>query len=138
VRVVTGHIQGTVGCRRRVRPQTTGKKCRSRPGRTRRPGPCTTRDLSAKQTVGPRAPRRVSLPMGQAQYSSNVQQRPLTTTCQHDHQHTELAGTTAKRPAAPLVRDEEANRWSRDMRGMILDTAEDGHDESPGSSRIGR
>ena len=48
------------------------------------------------------------MPMGQAQYSSNVQQRPLTTASQHDHQHTELAGTTAKRPAAPLVRDEEA------------------------------
>ena len=50
----------------------------------------------------------MSLPRGQAKYSGNAQQRPLTTASQHDHQHTELAGTTAKRPAAPLVRDEEA------------------------------
>ena len=28
---------------------------------------------------------------------------------QHDRQHTDLAGTAAKRPAAPLVRDEEAS-----------------------------
>ena len=47
--------------------------------------------------------------MRQAQYSNQVQQRPLTATSQHDHQHTDLAGTTDKRPAAPLVRDEEAN-----------------------------
>jgi hypothetical protein len=43
-----------------------------------------------------------------AQYSTEVQQRPLTATSQRDHQHTNLAGATAKRPAAPLVRDEEA------------------------------
>jgi hypothetical protein len=47
-------------------------------------------------------------PMRQAEYSSQVQQRPLTAASQHSRQHTELAGTTSKRPAAPLVRDEEA------------------------------
>ena len=41
-------------------------------------------------------------------YSAEVQQRPLTVASQHDRQHTELAGTTTIRPAAPLVRDEEA------------------------------
>ncbi len=46
--------------------------------------------------------------MRQAQYSTEVQQRPLTVASQHDRQHTKLAGTTAKRPGAPLVRDEEA------------------------------
>jgi hypothetical protein len=46
--------------------------------------------------------------MRQTQYSNHVQQRPLTTAGQHDRQYTELAGTTAKRPAAPLVRDQEA------------------------------
>ena len=45
-----------------------------------------------------------------AQYSTEVQQRPLTATSQRDHQHTDLAGATAKRPAAPLVRDEEAQQ----------------------------
>ena len=39
-------------------------------------------------------------------YSAEVQQRPLTAASGYDRQHTELAGTTAKRPAAPLVRDE--------------------------------
>jgi hypothetical protein len=42
---------------------------------------------------------------GTARKYSNA---PLPTTSRHDRQHTELAGTTAKRPAAPLVRDEEA------------------------------
>ena len=41
-------------------------------------------------------------------YSAEVQQRPLTAACEHGHQHTELPATTDKRPAAPLVRDEEA------------------------------
>jgi hypothetical protein len=48
------------------------------------------------------------LPMRQAQYSRKIQQRPLPAASGHDRQHTELAGMTAKRPAAPLVRDEEA------------------------------
>jgi hypothetical protein len=61
-----------------------------------------------KQTVGGQAPRCGHEPMRKAQYSSKVQQRPLTTASQHDRQHTELAGATDKRPAAPLVRDEEA------------------------------
>ena len=43
-----------------------------------------------------------------AQYSAEAQQRHLAAASQHDRQHTELAGTTTKRPAAPLVRDEEA------------------------------
>jgi hypothetical protein len=38
-------------------------------------------------------------------YSAEVQQRALTTASQHDRQRTELAGTTVKRRAAPLVRD---------------------------------
>jgi hypothetical protein len=45
--------------------------------------------------------------MRQAQYSSHMQQHPLATSSQRDHQRTELAGTTAERPAAPLVGDEE-------------------------------
>jgi hypothetical protein len=39
---------------------------------------------------------------------SQVQQQPLTAASQHNRQHTEQAGRMAKRPAAPLVRDEEA------------------------------
>jgi len=54
--------------------------------------------------------------MRQAQYSTEVQQRPLTVASQHDRQHTKLAGTTAKRPGAPLVRDEEAYRWRGEAR----------------------
>jgi len=44
---------------------------------------------------------------GQQRYSTEVQQQPLTAASKHDHEHTELAGRMAKRPAAPLVRDEE-------------------------------
>jgi hypothetical protein len=43
-----------------------------------------------------------------AEYSTKVQQRSLTAASKHNRQHTELAGATAKRPAAPLVRDEKA------------------------------
>jgi hypothetical protein len=43
-----------------------------------------------------------------ATYSMQVQQRARTAAIQRSHQHTELPGMTAKRPAAPLVRDEEA------------------------------
>src|ERR1022692_1768640 len=43
-------------------------------------------------------------------YSAEVQQRALTTASQRGRQHTEQAGTTTKRPALPLVRDEEAQR----------------------------
>ena len=43
-----------------------------------------------------------------APYSAEVQQRHLTPAIEHDQQHTTLAGTTVKRPALPLVRDEEA------------------------------
>ncbi|SRR6266851_4233743 len=46
--------------------------------------------------------------MRQAEYSSKVQQPPRTAASSDDRQHTQLAGTTAKRSAAPLVRDEEA------------------------------
>jgi hypothetical protein len=41
-------------------------------------------------------------------YSGEVQQRPLTTASQPGRQHTEHAGTMARHPALPLVRDEEA------------------------------
>ena len=63
---------------------------------------------SEKRAVGGLAPRPAREPMRQAQYSNHVQQRPLTAASKRERQHTELAGTTAKRPAAPLVRDEEA------------------------------
>src|ERR1039457_282307 len=43
-------------------------------------------------------------------YSAEVQHRALTTASQRGRQHTEQAGTTTKRPALPLVRDEEAQR----------------------------
>jgi len=46
--------------------------------------------------------------MRRAPYSNEVQQRPLTAARTHRRQHTKLAGTTAKRPAVLLVRDEEA------------------------------
>jgi hypothetical protein len=45
---------------------------------------------------------------GSTRYSAEVQQHPLTTASEHDRWHTGLAGTTDKRPGAPLVRDEEA------------------------------
>ena len=61
-----------------------------------------------KRTVGRQASRRAPELMRQAQYSNHVQQLPLPPASQHDRQHTKLAGTTAKHPAAPLVRDEEA------------------------------
>ena len=37
-----------------------------------------------------------------------VQQRPLTCASKHNQRHTRLAGTTTKRPALPLVLDQEA------------------------------
>ena len=43
-----------------------------------------------------------------ATYSTQVRQRARTAAIQRSHQHTELPGMTVKRPAAPLVRDEEA------------------------------
>ena len=50
-------------------------------------------------------------------YSAEVQQRPLTTASQHDHQHAQLAGTMDNCPEAPLVRDEEARaRYVPDRR----------------------
>ena len=52
-------------------------------------------------------------PPGDPQYSAEVQQRAHTAAIEHDRQYTDLAGTTAKRPAAPLVRDEEASRSPR-------------------------
>jgi hypothetical protein len=42
---------------------------------------------------------------------------PLTVASKYDRQHTELAGTTAKRPAVPLVRDEEAVPVRADIGG---------------------
>ena len=39
-----------------------------------------------------------------------VQQRSLTVGTEHDRQHTDLAGTAAKRPSDPLVRDQEPDR----------------------------
>src|SRR5258708_38738518 len=42
------------------------------------------------------------------EYSTEVTQHPLPTASERGRGHTELAGTTDKRPGAPLVRDEEA------------------------------
>ena len=50
------------------------------------------------------------------QYSAEVQQCPLATASEHNQQQTELAGTTAKRAAVPLVRDEEGP-WPRTVGG---------------------
>jgi hypothetical protein len=41
-------------------------------------------------------------------HSTEVQQRSLTATSACGHQHPNLAGATVKRPASPLVRNEEA------------------------------
>jgi hypothetical protein len=43
-----------------------------------------------------------------ATYSTEIQQRPHTAASSGNRQHTQQTGTTAKSPAAPLVRDEEA------------------------------
>jgi hypothetical protein len=65
--------------------------------------------MSGLKTDGQRASTGSARePMTQAQYSNHVRQRPLPVASQHDRQHTELAGTMAKRPAAPQVRDDEA------------------------------
>ena len=51
-----------------------------------------------------------------ATYSTQVRQRARTAASNDARQHTQLAGTTANRPAAPLVRDEKA--WTmRTKRG---------------------
>src|SRR5215813_1920375 len=44
----------------------------------------------------------------QGRYSSKVQQRSLTAASMNYRPHPALAGTTDRRPAAPLIRDEEA------------------------------
>jgi hypothetical protein len=46
--------------------------------------------------------------VSRVRYSAEVQQRPLTAASDNGHRHTGLPATTDKRPAAPLVRDEEA------------------------------
>jgi hypothetical protein len=73
---------------------------------TRRHAPPAAASTGAGQEAG----RTIFASRGSAPttYSTEVQQRPLTAASEHDRQHTELAGATAKRPAAPLVRDEEA------------------------------
>jgi hypothetical protein len=77
-----------------------------------------------KQTVGLRAPRQVSLPIGQAQCSSNVQQRPLTTASQHDHQLPNLVswddGQTPIGAASSGRRDRSlATGYTRDDLGSL-------------------
>ena len=64
-----------------------------------------------KETVGEPVPRtlaRSSNEAGSGPIQQSVQLRLLTIATQHVRQHTNLAGTMAERPAAPLVRDEEA------------------------------
>jgi len=61
-------------------------------------------------TLGHRAilPQKLTAsPRAAAPYSTEIQQRPRTAATSGDRQHTQPPGTTAKRPAAPLVRDEE-------------------------------
>src|SRR5262249_59312121 len=60
-----------------------------------------------RSTSPGRATRRVA-----DQYSSKVQQRPLTATSTSYRPRPALAGTSDKRRGAPLVRDEEANAIS--------------------------
>ena len=67
--------------------------------------PVPARRIASQQTAQTTFASRGLAP---TTYSTEVQQRPLTAASEHDRQHTELAGATAKRPAAPLVRDEEA------------------------------
>jgi hypothetical protein len=62
---------------------------------------------------------RPELLMRHTPYSAKVQQRPLPAASDHDRQHTELAGTMNKRPAAPLVRDEEAAGSCKELRRLI-------------------
>ncbi len=61
---------------------------------------------AVRHAIPPRRPRRPT------RYSNQVQQQLLTAAGQHDHPHTELAGTTDMRPAAPLIRGEEADSTS--------------------------
>ena len=59
------------------------------------------------------------------QHSGKVQQQPRTAASSDDRLHTQLAGTTAKRPAAPLVRDEEAVR-NHDETATLVRASVDG------------
>src|SRR5256885_4940639 len=77
-------------------------------GHSPSPTPTATRSLSTTAPDGPNATGRSPSPEDRGCARGRLQQRPLTVASQHDRQHTRLAGTTAKRPAAPLVRDEEA------------------------------
>ena len=58
LRAVTGQIPGAAGHRRRVRPWTTGKKCRSRPGGAYAPIP------GRRPAPGRREPGELSAPGG--------------------------------------------------------------------------
>ena len=71
--------------------------------------PSENGDGHQQDSLHAQQPKRNRHPVGrdQQRYSTEVQQRPLTVASQHERQRTELAGTIAKRPAAPLVRDEE-------------------------------
>jgi hypothetical protein len=82
---------------------TVGQPPRQRvPGsRTRKDGLDRTRPSRVLEAVG------LGGGVGRS-YSTEVQQRPRTAASSDDRQHTQLAGTTAKRPEAPLVRGEEA------------------------------
>jgi hypothetical protein len=71
----------------------------------RRPGQTDQGRWSSLNRSGQRRPEQAAR---EAPYSTEVQQRPRTAASSDDRQHTQLAGTTAKRPAAPLVRDEAA------------------------------
>ena len=55
-------------------------------------------------------------------YSAKVQQRPLTAASEHWHRHTERPAMTDRRPAPPLVRDEEAVPAACPMGGVLTGT----------------
>ena len=78
-----------------------------RPGRT--PDRPVPRPARRHRDHGHTRTRRRPRPgTGSAPDSTKVQQRPLTAACTSYRLRPALAGTADKRPAAPLVRDEEA------------------------------
>jgi hypothetical protein len=64
--------------------------------------------LIQAEPLGTAALRAANAADRTARKYSNVPAQPPAVT---NRQHTQLAGVTAKRPAAPLVRDEEACGW---------------------------
>jgi hypothetical protein len=55
-----------------------------------------------------------------------VRQSPLTVGTQHDRQHTDLAGTAAKRPSGAASSDQEADRVMTDRDQLKITFDSDG------------